>query len=279
MGLMDAPVPSQLRSILRQLWRFGWANGIEVTPEALLDQDVVEAFCVRGCAHLDVRTRATYRSACYRAALALTSAPGRVRPSPLGAVATAAPYSPAERAELVSIAGAQRREATRASALVMICAGIGAGLTAWELVALRGVHVRRRHEDVVIGVLGRRPRIVVVAGPTYAEGLWGLAGAGGEEVLFRPGLVKRSYKNAVNDVARRLVCDPNAPRFSIHRARASFICDHLGHRTPLAELLAVSGLDDVGSLARYSSHLAGGPISKAALRARLATEQTGEARR
>ena len=46
--------------------------------------------------------------------------------------------------------------------------------------------------------------------------------------------------------------------------------DHLVLGTDLADLCAISGLAEVGSLLRYSRHVAGAPQSKAALRAALA---------
>src|SRR5713226_3714817 len=53
--------------LLSSLMAFGSARGITSTAE-LFDRDVIEAFCLRGCGHLDVRTRATYRWVCRRLA-------------------------------------------------------------------------------------------------------------------------------------------------------------------------------------------------------------------
>ena len=66
--------------------------------------------------------------------------------------------------------------------------------------------------------------------------------------------------------AGRLVTDPAAPRLSMGRCRATFICDHLAAGTPPGELLAVTGICEAGSLARYARH-AGGAPSRAVLRA------------
>ncbi len=52
----------------------------------------------------------------------------------------------------------------------------------------------------------------------------------------------------------------------MRRCRASFICDHLAAGTPLRELLAITGICEAESLARYARHVRGAP-SKAVLRA------------
>src|SRR5438094_677365 len=87
-----------------------------------------------------------------------------------------------------------------------------------------------------------------------------------------PGPADRGYKNFVNDFARYLVCDPGAPRLSVSRARSSFICDHLAAGTAIKTLLAITGIIEAESLARYARHVPGVSSSKAALRARWRAE-------
>ena len=84
--------------------------------------------------------------------------------------------------------------------------------------------------------------------------------------MFRPGPADRGYHNFASGFARGLVTDPAAPRLSMGRCRASFICDHLAAGTPPGELLAITGIREAESLARYARHVKGAP-SKAALRA------------
>jgi hypothetical protein len=50
------------------------------------------------------------------------------------------------------------------------------------------------------------------------------------------------------------------------RCRASFICDHLAAGAVPGELLAITGICEAESLARYARHVKGAP-SKSALRA------------
>ena len=93
-----------------------------------------------------------------------------------------------------------------------------------------------------------------------------LARRAGSDFVFRPGPAGRCYKNFVSNFTRGLAADPAAPRLSLRRARSSFICGHLAAGTPVAELLAITGICQAESLARYARHVDGAP-PKAVLRA------------
>ena len=84
--------------------------------------------------------------------------------------------------------------------------------------------------------------------------------------MFRPGPADRGYKNFVTNFARTLAADPAAPRLTLGRCRSSFICGHLAAGTPVGELLAITGIGQAESLARYARHVDGAP-PKAVLRA------------
>jgi integrase len=238
-------------------------------PELLLDRDVIEAYVVVGCATLATSTKATYRSVLYR--LAEVVGPRGPRGVPLSGAPAARPYAEAERRALRAIALAQRDEQRRASAMAMLCLGVGAGLRPGELVALRGGEIVNNGDAVVVGVSGGHRRRVPVAS-RYARELWVIARRAGAGPVFRPGPARRDYKNFVGDFARDLVADPAAPRLSMRRGRASFVCDHLAASTPLSVVLDIAGIAEVESLARYA-RWAGVPHTKAALRARARDEQ------
>jgi integrase len=218
----------------------------------LLDYDVIEAFCVAGLAGRAPATRGTYRSVLYRLAAPVHGPPGQ-RATPFAGAEAPAPYSMAERAELAAIAGGQRDPRTRSSALAVVVFGIGAGLRPGELVALRGNDVTRRGRQVVVNVSGTAARVVPVAA-RYASQAWELARRAGSGFVFHPGTADRGYKNFVTNFARNLVADPAASRLSVNRARSSFICDHLAAGAALSELLAISGISQAESLARYARH-------------------------
>ena len=58
----------------------------------------------------------------------------------------------------------------------------------------------------------------------------------------------------------------------MRRARSTFICGHLAAGTPVPVLLAITGIAEAGSLARYARHVPGISCSKGALRARWRAE-------
>jgi integrase len=257
--------------VVRRLMSFASAQGIAPVPGQLLDHDVIEAFCVLGCAGRSSSTRGTYRSVLDTLAAAGHGPPPR-RGTPFAGARAPLPYTPAERAELIAMCTAQRKKATRRSTLSMLWCGLGAGLRPGELVALRGSDISPAGSSVVVHVTGPRRRVVPVA-ERHAAAIVALARHAGDDVVFRPGGARRHYKNFVNDFARHLVADPAAPRLSMGRCRASFICDHLAAGTPLNELVTVAGLCEVESLARYARHVEGVAHSKAALRARASEER------
>src|ERR1035441_3565005 len=274
-GLCMLPGGSVTAPALRGLSRFADARGIPASWEFLLDYDVIEAFCVAGLAGLAGRassTRGTYRSALYRLAEAGHGPPGQ-RATPFPGARAPAPYSQGERAELAAIAAAQRDAAERASALALVVFGIGAGLRPGELVALRGGDVTRHGRQVSVHVSGPAARVVPVTAD-YAGRAWELARRAGSGHVFRPGTADRSYKNFVTDFALGLAAAPAAPRMSLRRARAGFICGHLAAGTPVGVLLAITGIAEAGSLARYARHVSGISSSKGALRARCRAEGT-----
>jgi integrase len=250
-------------SVLRGLAGFAERRGIPPAAECLLDYDVIEAFCVAGLAGRAAATRGTYRSVLYRLAVA-SGPPGR-RPTPFAGAKAPLPYSADERADLAAIAAAQRDLVNRSSALAMVVFGIGAGLRPGELVVLCGSDVRRHGRQVMVHITGPAARVVPVTS-AYAGRASELARRAGSGFVFRPGPAGRSYKNFVTNFARGLAADPAAPRLSMSRARSSFICGHLAAGTSLGNLLAISGIAEAESLARYARHVDGAP-PKAVLRA------------
>ena len=251
-------------SVVRSLHAFGACRGLPASAASLLDYDVIEAFCVAGLRDRAASTRGTYRSVLYALAGEIHGPPSR-RATPFAAAPAPEPYSRGEQAELISVARAQRSPAKRASALAMIWFGTGAGLRPGELAALRGTHVVRAGSGVVVRVHGPAPRTVPVLG-RYEPHLENLARRAADGYVFRPGPAGRGYKNFVTGFAGRLTADPAAPRLSMGRCRATFICDHLAAGTALGELLAITGICEAQSLARYARHAPGAP-SRPVLRA------------
>lgn len=245
--------------VLGALARFYEGIGMGDVP---LANPVIEAYCQKAITGRSDPTRGTYRSVLRQ----LCGQPRPLRAARFtGSVASPA-YSPAERAELYSIARSQRRAWRRHSALALIALSMGAGLRASEVVA-----ARRGDLDLPAGVIavpGSCARVVPL-GEATAETLAALCGRAGDGYLFHPEQAERSYPNFVNDFCANLVADPGAPRLSVARLRASYVCDRLAAGTPLGEILALTGIEEVESLLYYSPQVPTAPHSKAALRKAL----------
>ena len=137
--------------------------------------------------------------------------------------------------------------------------------------ALRGGDVFRHGRQVMVRVSGPSARVVPVTS-RYAGRAWELARGAGSGFVFRPGPAGRSYKNFITNFARGRAAGPAAPALSMRRARSTFICGHLAAGTPVPVLLAVTGIAEAGSLARYARHVPGISSSTGALRARWRAE-------
>ena len=156
----------------------------------------------------------------------------------------------------------------------MVVFGIGAGLRPGELAALRGGDVAGRGRQVVVHVSAGAGAGWCRSRRAMPGGQLELARRAGGGFVFRPGPADRGYKNFVTVFAGRLAADPAAPRLSAGRAGPAFICGHLAAGTPVPVLLAVTGIAEAGSLARYARHVAGISSSKGVLRARWRAERT-----
>jgi hypothetical protein len=118
--------------VVSGLSRFADDKGLGA-PVALVSP-VIEAYCSIGLSHRRSATRGTYRSVLRR----LSDDPRpKAAPGFVGSWAQP-PYSAAERAELFSIARAQRTAWRPRSALALIALGMGGGLRTREIVAARG---------------------------------------------------------------------------------------------------------------------------------------------
>ena len=261
---------------LRGLSRFAGPRGIPARREFLLDYDVIEAFCVAGLAGRASSTRGTYRSVLYRLAAPVHGPPGQ-RATPFAGAQAPAPYSPGERAELAAVAAAQRGAAKRASALAMVVFGIGAGLRPGELAALRG-------SDVTAAAAGwrsrsaGRPRAVPVAA-RYAGRAAGLARRAGRGTCSGP--ARRTAATRTSSTTSPAAWPPTRPR----RGCRGPVPGHLhlrpprrGHPGPGA-LLAITGIAEAGSLARYARHVPASPVEGRAAGALARGEHDGERRR
>jgi integrase len=248
------------RSVLGRFEGFCALEGLGPPASALSEAACIEAFLAIGCAGLVPPSLGTYRSVLRRlgggSAEGVRSFPGSPAPRP---------YSRGEVAALWSMATHQSSARRITRAQVLLASMLGAGLHPSELAWLEGADVHRGAGTTSVVVAGARARTVRVREP-YGAMLGALA-KDQSGYLFRPSARVRGAKNFIGEVCAALVHDPDEVSLVSGRARSTFICAHLGERTPLAQLCAAAGVEGVESLLRYARHVDGAPASKAQLRA------------
>ena len=146
-----------------RLAAFGIPLGLEPAPEVLLHPSVIERFAVSapglsGVARRTLRSNLRFLARKVVPALAPADAP-------LPRERAKKPYSPAEIAGFLALAGAQPTLARRMRAGGLACLGAGAGLAGADLRAVRGIDVICRSGGVIVEAGGARPRAVPVALP------------------------------------------------------------------------------------------------------------------
>ncbi len=143
-----------------RLAAFAVPLGLDPVPEVLLHPSLIERFAasapgLSGSARRTLRTNLRF--------LARTVVPGLApADASLPRERAKAPYSPAEIAGFLALAGAQPTAPRRMRAAGLVCLGAGAGLTGADLRGVRGTDVICRSGGVVVDVHGARPRVVPV---------------------------------------------------------------------------------------------------------------------
>ena len=208
------------------LWAAGkladWAisMGLDPVPEVLLHPSVIERFAAHapGLTGVTRRTlRASLRFLARQAVPALSPAD-----APLPRERAKHPYSPAEIAGYLALAGAQPTAARRMRASGLVCLGAGAGLIRGDLRQVRGSDVICRSGGVVVEVRGRRPRAVPVLARYHARLLASAAFAG--EALIAGG-ADPARRNLTTPLVSALAGGTGLPRLDTSRLRATWLRD------------------------------------------------------
>src|ERR1700689_2831809 len=141
----------------------GGAVGLELSAGVLLHGSVIERFILTGTGTLSPATRRTLRT--NLRALARTVEPYR-QPAPvaLARERSLRPYSEAEIAGYLRLAGAQRTLARRIRTSALVCLGAGAGLVGAELRHLTGSDIVWRSGGLLVVVGGAQARTGPVRG-------------------------------------------------------------------------------------------------------------------
>ena len=204
-----------------RLAAFAVPLGLEAVPEVLLHPSVIERFAVSapglsGSARRTLRANLRFLARTVVPALAPADAA-------LPRERAKAPYSPAEIAGYLALAGAQPTPARRMRAAGLVALGAGAGLTGADLRGVRGTDVTCRSGGVIVEVrYGTRPR-VVPALSRYHDILLASAQFAG------PGLVTGGTsavrKNITTPLTRSLAGGTGLPRLEAARLRMTWLAD------------------------------------------------------
>lgn len=237
--------PSERLAANSAVYEFvGWAWGMKLPLrfEDVFASAVVEYYCDVGC-----RTLSGTVSASRRALLRRVASHARtLRPSSAPRVASlaGAPYDTGELVALVSWARSFPTAASRQDADTLLALGLGAGLSASEIIALRHGDVVRPAVGVDILVRGSSGRVVPVLRAYQAL----LPPPSRDETRFVFRAARRGeYVNAITNFTGRV----QGARPVAQRMRATWIVHHLEASTPLDVLLDAAGLTTPAALRRF----------------------------
>ncbi len=220
-----------------RLGAFGESVGLELGPEALLSEPVIERFIACGTAALSPASVRTLRTNLR----ALSRALSRHReplPAALPRERAKPPYSPDQINGYLHLAACQPTQARAMHATALICLGAGAGIVAGELRAIRGVDVIERSGGLLVEVAGRRSRIVPVLA-RFHEPLTKAAAFAGQGLLI--GGRDPHRRNISDALTAALSSDPSLPRLDGGRLRSTWLTE-AASRIGLCALMAAAGI-------------------------------------
>jgi integrase len=215
---------------------YGLGLGLEAVPEVLLHPSTAERFtrCAPGLSGSARRTlRTNLRFIGRRVVPHLYPAD-----LPLPRERAKQPYSPAEIAGFLALAGAQATAERRMRAAGLVCLGAGAGLIRGDLRGARGTDVACRSGGVVVTVCGARARTVPVLA-RYQPRLLAAARFAGRGLIC--GGADPGRRNLTNPVVRALDGGGGLPRLDTSRLRATWLAD-CGELLGLATFLHAAGI-------------------------------------
>jgi integrase len=215
---------------------YGTGLGLDPVPDVLLHPSVIERFTVSapgvsGAARRTLRTNLRFLARRVVPQLALPDAP-------LPRERSKAPYTHAEIAGYLTLAGAQPTPARRMRAAGLVCLGAGAGLIRADLRGVRGSDVASRSGGVVVQVTGRRPRVVPVLARYHGPLLAAAAFAGTSLVT---GGTDPGRRNVTTPLITALAGGTGLPRLDTSRLRATWLTD-CAQQIGLATFMHAAGI-------------------------------------
>jgi integrase len=204
-----------------KLARYGISTGLEPVPEVLLHPSVIERFTAHGPGLSGAARRTLRTNLRFIARQVVPHLDPADAPLPRGRAK--APYTPAEIAGFLALAGAQPTPGRRARAAALVCLGAGAGLIRSDLRNARGTDITRRSGGVIVTVRGgRAPRAVPVLARYHARLLEAAAFAGEN---FLTGGTEPERGNITNPLTRSLAGGGGLPALDTSRLRATWLAE------------------------------------------------------
>ncbi|MBM7803321.1 integrase [Curtobacterium luteum] len=247
----EGHVPYSVLDLYRATTEFslwGWQSaGLPLDIPGLFDRSIIAYYAQVGCGQLTAAARGNRRSLLLRMAEHLSKAPSTRLP-PLPASDPSVPYDRREVVSVMSWARAQSTADRRKNAHVLVCLGLGAGLSAQEIIAVRNQDITRYGPDIDIDITvasGRRRRV-----PMLGEfaGILPDTSEDADAFAFRPGR-RTTYTNAISNFIAR--GNSSGVRPHTQRMRATWLVRQLNARTPLSVLFQAAGLESLDALARF----------------------------
>jgi integrase len=247
---VELRIPYQLDAIYNGLTDFAlWAwqtAGLPLDAATLFERSVIVYYTQVGCGQLTMAARGNRRSLLLRIEEVLRET-GPTRLPPMPPSNPSEPYDAKQLVSVVSWARGQSTPSRRSNAHMLVTLGLGAGLSAQEIIALRVRDIHRDGPDIDVTIPEGRTRTVAML-REFADIMPNVQHEDGDAYAFRRGRTV-AYVNAISNFVRR---GNNAGlRPQTQRMRATWIVRHLNAGTPLSVLVAAAGLESLDALARF----------------------------
>lgn len=224
--------------------------GLPLELDVVFRREVIAEYIAHGCSHMSRASAGNRRSQLLRMSeLLLGPAHQVTRLAPLPPPDPTSPYSPAETVMLRSWADGQKTTYRRVNCHVLLGLGMGAGLSASEVIDVQARHVHIDDDGVLIEVSGIRARVVPVLTewePVLAQ----IASAAirPDLYLFRP-TREKTHKNLIGNFVDKT--SPGRVRANTQRMRSTWIVTQLTAGTPPKVLVEAAGVDSLEALTRF----------------------------
>lgn len=233
-----------------------WADheGTDLDPEVLLTPARVERFIATQQRMLSSRSLAVYRSTLRRVARAATrTAPWEPDPKAYrGAIPVQPPYTPDEVAGYLAAVDVQATAHRRRVLAALLTLGLGAGLTAGEILACTASLVRRHPTGLTVIVL---PDRTVPVRTAHADTLAELCRAYPEGALI--GAWTATSKDPLGKLRKNIELSGSLPALSVRRLRTTWMASVLAGDVRISEFLAIAGTATPKTLAALAPYVPG----------------------